>query len=108
MDIRDATPTMKQFQWMWTLQYLPESTVLTPMKTKIAIWSKDFASSVERKDIKHINVLIKRNNPSSQLSILRRELSLPVPVNSHLSNAPIHRSAPKASGSLISLRDILI
>ena len=36
------------------------------------------ALSVERKDIKHVNVLIKRNNPSSQLSILRRELSLPV------------------------------
>ena len=100
----DATPMTRQSQWTST----PQCSLgyLAPTVTMIsnATWSKDSASDVERKDIKHANVQTERSSLSKRISTVRKEPSVLHLANHHLSNAPACQSTLKALESLTNPR----
>ena len=100
----DATQMMRQSQWILIPQYSPEYFMSTLKRTSNTTWNKDFALSVERKDIKHISVLTGRNNPSKQINVIRKEPLVLHLADCHSSNTPICQSVLKALRSLINLR----
>ena len=104
----DAILMMRQSQWTLTPQYSLGYPMPTVTRTSNTTWNRDFALSVEREDIKHINVLTKRNNPLRQIHIIRKEPLVLYPIDHHSSNVSIHQSVLKALESLTNPRQVTL